>query len=127
SQKGIFTRLESTLADPSSAPKLSYNVLGVQQLHFPFTTEIGINGLVPQPPPPASSTIQQRVSKLEEEVQELRRSIVGLRGDVARSITDQSRLPPGCCPTRDAPDVGPATPAPQPHSCHTPPRRKREA
>ncbi|GJZ71483.1 hypothetical protein Tco_0635334 [Tanacetum coccineum] len=46
----------------------------------------------PQPPPPAPKTIQQRVSRLEEEVQELRQSIVGLRGDVARSITDQSRF-----------------------------------
>ncbi|GKF05462.1 hypothetical protein Tco_0036130 [Tanacetum coccineum] len=46
----------------------------------------------PQPPPPAPRTIQQRVSRLEEEVQELRQSIVGLRGDVARSITDQSRF-----------------------------------
>ncbi|GJT51605.1 hypothetical protein Tco_0977762 [Tanacetum coccineum] len=46
----------------------------------------------PQPPPPAPRTIQQRVSRLEEEVQELRRSIVGLRGDVVRPITDQSRF-----------------------------------
>ncbi|GJR78516.1 hypothetical protein Tco_0149301 [Tanacetum coccineum] len=46
----------------------------------------------PQPPPPAPRTIQQRVSRLEEEVQELRQSIVGLRGDVARLITDQSRF-----------------------------------
>nr|GEW87972.1 hypothetical protein [Tanacetum cinerariifolium] len=44
----------------------------------------------PQRPPPAPKTIQQRVSRLEEEVQELRRSIVGLRGDVVRSITNQS-------------------------------------
>nr|GEY91818.1 hypothetical protein [Tanacetum cinerariifolium] len=43
----------------------------------------------PQPPPPAPRTMQQRISKLEEEAQELRQSIVGLRGDVARSITDQ--------------------------------------
>nr|GEY96847.1 hypothetical protein [Tanacetum cinerariifolium] len=34
----------------------------------------------PQPPPPTPKTMQQRISKLEEEVQELRRSIVGLRG-----------------------------------------------
>ncbi|GKE73635.1 hypothetical protein Tco_1535676, partial [Tanacetum coccineum] len=43
----------------------------------------------PQPPPPAPKTMQLRISKLEEEVQELQRSVVGLQGDVARSITDQ--------------------------------------
>ncbi|GJR52938.1 hypothetical protein Tco_1403459 [Tanacetum coccineum] len=46
----------------------------------------------PQPPPPALRTIQQRVSRLEEEVQELQQSIVGLRGDFGRSITDQKRF-----------------------------------
>ncbi|GJV44800.1 hypothetical protein Tco_1429336 [Tanacetum coccineum] len=34
----------------------------------------------------------QWISRLEEEVQELRRSVVGLRGDVARSITDQGKF-----------------------------------
>ncbi|GKA27512.1 hypothetical protein Tco_0713680 [Tanacetum coccineum] len=46
----------------------------------------------PQPPPPALRTIQQRISRLEDEVQELQRSVVGLRGDVVRSITDQGRF-----------------------------------
>ncbi|GJX49733.1 hypothetical protein Tco_0276578 [Tanacetum coccineum] len=46
----------------------------------------------PQPPPPAPRTIQQMVSRLEEEVHELRQSIVRPRGDIARSITDQSRF-----------------------------------
>ncbi|GJU46552.1 hypothetical protein Tco_1203818 [Tanacetum coccineum] len=32
----------------------------------------------PQPPPPTPRTILQRIARLEEEVQELRRSIVGL-------------------------------------------------
>ncbi|GKD77422.1 hypothetical protein Tco_1340043 [Tanacetum coccineum] len=36
--------------------------------------------------------MQQRISRLEEEVQELRRSIMGLRGDVDISITDQGRF-----------------------------------
>ncbi|GJY78938.1 hypothetical protein Tco_0484739 [Tanacetum coccineum] len=43
----------------------------------------------PQPPPPVPRTMPQRIARLKEEVQELRRSIVGLRGDVDRSITDQ--------------------------------------
>ncbi|GKD89902.1 hypothetical protein Tco_1365409 [Tanacetum coccineum] len=46
----------------------------------------------PQPLPPALWTMQQRISRLEDEVQELRRSIVGLQGDVDRSITDQGRF-----------------------------------
>ncbi|GKA76960.1 hypothetical protein Tco_0783421, partial [Tanacetum coccineum] len=44
---------------------------------------------VPQPQPPAPRTMPQRIARLEEEVQELRRSIIGLLGDVDRSITDQ--------------------------------------
>ncbi|GJV23015.1 hypothetical protein Tco_1375710 [Tanacetum coccineum] len=46
----------------------------------------------PQPPPPAPRTMPQRIARLEEEVQELRRSIVGLRRDVERSIADQCRV-----------------------------------
>ncbi|GJX66197.1 hypothetical protein Tco_0300540 [Tanacetum coccineum] len=46
----------------------------------------------PQPPPAAPRTMPQRIARLEEEVHELRRSIVGLRGDVDRSITDQGRF-----------------------------------
>ncbi|GKD28586.1 hypothetical protein Tco_1239364 [Tanacetum coccineum] len=46
----------------------------------------------PQPLPPALWTMQQRISRLEDEVQELRRSIVRLQGDVDRSITDQGRF-----------------------------------
>ncbi|GJW00728.1 hypothetical protein Tco_1555979, partial [Tanacetum coccineum] len=46
----------------------------------------------PQPPPPAPRTMPQRIAKLEEEVQELRWSIVGMRGDVDRSITDQGKF-----------------------------------
>ncbi|GJS15969.1 hypothetical protein Tco_0410441 [Tanacetum coccineum] len=34
----------------------------------------------------------QRIMRLEEDVHELRQSIVGLRGDVDRSITEQSRF-----------------------------------
>nr|GEU90145.1 retrovirus-related Pol polyprotein from transposon TNT 1-94 [Tanacetum cinerariifolium] len=37
-------------------------------------------------------TMPKRIARLEEEVQELRRSIMGLRGDVDRSITNQIRF-----------------------------------
>ncbi|GJW04113.1 hypothetical protein Tco_1562969 [Tanacetum coccineum] len=46
----------------------------------------------PQPPHAAPKTMPQRIARLEEEVHELRWSIVGLRGDVERLITDQSRF-----------------------------------
>ncbi|GKA89851.1 hypothetical protein Tco_0811663, partial [Tanacetum coccineum] len=46
----------------------------------------------PQPPHAAPKTMPQRITRLEEEVHELQQSIVGLRGDVDRSITDQSRF-----------------------------------
>ncbi|GJU67348.1 hypothetical protein Tco_1253607 [Tanacetum coccineum] len=46
----------------------------------------------PQPPPTAPRTMPQRIARLEEEVHELRQSIVGLRRDVDRSTTDQGRF-----------------------------------
>ncbi|GJS70117.1 hypothetical protein Tco_0702958 [Tanacetum coccineum] len=46
----------------------------------------------PQPPQSAPRTIPQRIARLEDEVHELWWSIVGLRGDVDRSITDQGRF-----------------------------------
>ncbi|GKB41029.1 hypothetical protein Tco_0885971 [Tanacetum coccineum] len=42
----------------------------------------------PQPPHVAPGTMPQRIARLEEEVHKLRQSIVGLRGDVDRLITD---------------------------------------
>ncbi|GJZ80223.1 hypothetical protein Tco_0645217, partial [Tanacetum coccineum] len=46
----------------------------------------------PQPLHVTPRTMPQRIKRLEEEVHELRQSIVGLRGDVDRSITDQGRF-----------------------------------
>ncbi|GJT85086.1 hypothetical protein Tco_1066803 [Tanacetum coccineum] len=48
----------------------------------------------PQPPPPpvAAMTMSQRLWRLEEEMQGLRRDVVSLRGLVERSITDQGRF-----------------------------------
>ncbi|GJU16964.1 hypothetical protein Tco_1144930 [Tanacetum coccineum] len=46
----------------------------------------------PQPSHAAPRTISQRIARLDEEVHELRRSIMRLRGDVDRSITDQNRF-----------------------------------
>ncbi|GJW09459.1 hypothetical protein Tco_1575286 [Tanacetum coccineum] len=49
--------------------------------------------IVPQPPHAAPRTMPQRIARIEEEVHELRQSIVGLRGDVDRMVTDLGRLP----------------------------------
>ncbi|GKB71250.1 hypothetical protein Tco_0932662 [Tanacetum coccineum] len=50
--------------------------------------------------------------RLEEEVHELRRSIVGLREMLLDRSLIKAGLLPGCYPARDAPDVGLAMPAP---------------
>ncbi|GJR86300.1 reverse transcriptase domain-containing protein [Tanacetum coccineum] len=48
----------------------------------------------PQPPPPAPQprTMSQRIDRLEEEVREMQHSVVGLRGVVESSITEQTRV-----------------------------------
>ncbi|GJS62495.1 hypothetical protein Tco_0657279 [Tanacetum coccineum] len=48
----------------------------------------------PQPPPPlvAARTMPQRLGRLKEEVQGLRRDVKSLRGLVERSMTDQGRF-----------------------------------
>ncbi|GKE11757.1 hypothetical protein Tco_1415308 [Tanacetum coccineum] len=48
----------------------------------------------PQPPPPALQPrpISQMIDRLEEEVCEMRQSVVGLRGVVESSITEQTRV-----------------------------------
>ncbi|GKB46868.1 hypothetical protein Tco_0897621 [Tanacetum coccineum] len=46
----------------------------------------------PQPPPAAPRTMPQRIARLEEEVHELRQSIMGLRREVDRSISNQGRF-----------------------------------
>ncbi|GJY60320.1 hypothetical protein Tco_0460977, partial [Tanacetum coccineum] len=48
----------------------------------------------PQPPLPAPQprTMSQRIDRLEEEVRELRQSVVGLRGVIESSITEQTRV-----------------------------------
>ncbi|GKE57561.1 hypothetical protein Tco_1496746 [Tanacetum coccineum] len=48
----------------------------------------------PQPPPPAPQpwTMSQRIDRLEEEVREMRQSVVGLQGVVKSSITEQTRV-----------------------------------
>ncbi|GKE14868.1 hypothetical protein Tco_1422445, partial [Tanacetum coccineum] len=44
------------------------------------------------PPPPAARTMPQRLGRLEEEVQGLRRDVGSLHRLVERSITDQGRF-----------------------------------
>ncbi|GKE02044.1 hypothetical protein Tco_1390027 [Tanacetum coccineum] len=48
----------------------------------------------PPPPSPAPQprTMSQRIERLEEEVHDLRRDVVGMRGDVASFTTEQSRV-----------------------------------
>ncbi|GJZ03114.1 hypothetical protein Tco_0521075 [Tanacetum coccineum] len=46
----------------------------------------------PPPPPAAARTMPQRLGRLEEEVQGLRRDVGSLRGLVERSMTDQGRF-----------------------------------
>ncbi|GKG41555.1 hypothetical protein Tco_0473306, partial [Tanacetum coccineum] len=46
----------------------------------------------PPPPPVAARTMPQRLVKLEEEVQGLRRDVRSLRGLMERSMTDQGRF-----------------------------------
>ncbi|GKE69734.1 hypothetical protein Tco_1527806, partial [Tanacetum coccineum] len=47
---------------------------------------------LPPPPPAATRTVPQRLGRLEEEVQGLRRDVGSLRGLVKRSMTDQGRF-----------------------------------
>ncbi|GKD80005.1 hypothetical protein Tco_1342626 [Tanacetum coccineum] len=46
----------------------------------------------PPPPPPAARTMAQRLGRLEEDVQGLRRDVGSLRELVERSMTDQGRF-----------------------------------
>ncbi|GJU80235.1 hypothetical protein Tco_1282600 [Tanacetum coccineum] len=46
----------------------------------------------PPPPPAAARTMPQRLGRLEEEVQGLRRDVRSLHGLVERSLTDQGRF-----------------------------------
>nr|GEW23420.1 hypothetical protein [Tanacetum cinerariifolium] len=67
---------------------------------------------------PAKEGMPQRITRLKDEVYELHQDIVGLRGVVDKSITDQSRplIAPSSvahtCHTREAPDRGPIGPVP---------------
>ncbi|GKG01383.1 hypothetical protein Tco_0306088, partial [Tanacetum coccineum] len=46
----------------------------------------------PLPPPAHARTIPQRLGRLEEDVQGLRRDVGSLRGLVERSMTDQGQI-----------------------------------
>ncbi|GKE80204.1 hypothetical protein Tco_1550204 [Tanacetum coccineum] len=48
----------------------------------------------PPPPPPAPQprTMSQRIKRLEEEVNDLQRNVLGLRGDITSFTTKQSRV-----------------------------------
>ncbi|GJW24907.1 hypothetical protein Tco_0038718 [Tanacetum coccineum] len=46
----------------------------------------------PSPPAPQPQTMSQRIDRIKEEMRELRQSVVGLRGVVDSSITEQTRV-----------------------------------
>ncbi|GKD26796.1 hypothetical protein Tco_1233010 [Tanacetum coccineum] len=73
----------------------------------------------PPPPPPAPQprTMSQRIERLEEEVHDLRRDVMGLRGDVTSFTTDQSRVAQDC-PSRgvSGPGTGDASTFATPHT-----------
>ncbi|GJW87349.1 hypothetical protein Tco_0162689 [Tanacetum coccineum] len=46
----------------------------------------------PPPPSPQPRTMSQRIERLEDEVHDLRRDVMGLRGDVASFTTEHSRV-----------------------------------
>ncbi|GKC79557.1 hypothetical protein Tco_1130331 [Tanacetum coccineum] len=68
----------------ASAPKAAGDAPAVDEVARADPTPMQ----APQLPHSAPRTMPQRIARLEKEVHELRRSIVGLRGDVDRSITD---------------------------------------
>nr|GEW88728.1 hypothetical protein [Tanacetum cinerariifolium] len=80
----VAARLERQSDAAADAPRAAEDALAVDEGAQADLAPVQ----APQPPPPAPKTITQRIARLEEEVQELRWSIVGLRGDVDMSITD---------------------------------------
>ncbi|GKE18408.1 hypothetical protein Tco_1425985, partial [Tanacetum coccineum] len=101
--QGPERQLTATAGAPKDAEGAHDEIKGNQAVLAPVQA--------PQPPPAAQPrTMPWRIERLEEEVHELRQSIVGLRRVVDRSISDQSRpLTPLLsvvhrCPTRGVPD-----------------------
>ncbi|GJW61471.1 hypothetical protein Tco_0110806 [Tanacetum coccineum] len=87
---GILLLTSASLATPAGSPGATEDAPvadeGAQAIPTPVQA--------PQPPPPAPQhrTMSQRIERLEEEVREMRQSIVGLRGVVESSITEQTRV-----------------------------------
>nr|GEX67066.1 integrase, catalytic region, zinc finger, CCHC-type, peptidase aspartic, catalytic [Tanacetum cinerariifolium] len=70
--------------------------IGRLAAHFGLVGDQGLRAPVQAPhlPPiaPQARTMSQRIDRLEEEVHEMRQSVVGLRGVVESSITEQTRV-----------------------------------
>ncbi|GKA74252.1 hypothetical protein Tco_0780554, partial [Tanacetum coccineum] len=80
----ICMRVGDTWACVAPGPKRQPDAVALELLRMLLQL---MRVLKPQPSTPR--TITQRITRLEEEVQDLRWNIVGLRGDIDRSITDQ--------------------------------------
>ncbi|GKD17524.1 hypothetical protein Tco_1206682 [Tanacetum coccineum] len=66
--------------------------IGSLAMHFGL--EIPAPAQAPSPPPPAPHpwTMSQRIERIEDEVHDLRRDVVGLRGVIESFTTEQSRV-----------------------------------
>nr|GEY44154.1 hypothetical protein [Tanacetum cinerariifolium] len=85
--EGLMGLSMITPGDPEDAEGTHDEIEGDQAILAPMQ--------VPQPPLTAAQTeaMPQRIARVEEEVRELRQSIMRLHGVIDRSITDQSRFP----------------------------------
>ncbi|GKE02514.1 hypothetical protein Tco_1390497, partial [Tanacetum coccineum] len=72
---------------------LTTEILGGLTVIAPELSIIDMAELPPPPPPPAAArTVPQRLGRLEEDVQRLRRDVGSLRRLIERSMTDQGRF-----------------------------------
>ncbi|GJT59145.1 uncharacterized mitochondrial protein-like protein [Tanacetum coccineum] len=96
----IYTRYDNTWAWVAQGPERQQAAaVGTPEAgeDAQGAEEVALEILAPAPaqaPPPAPQprTMSQRIERLEGEVYDLRRDVVGLRGDVARFTIDQTRV-----------------------------------
>ncbi|GJR59817.1 putative reverse transcriptase domain-containing protein [Tanacetum coccineum] len=77
----------------TGAPAVAKDALAVDEGDQAVPAPVQAPQQPPPPPPPAAArTVPQRLGRLEEDVQGLRRDVGSLRGLVERSMTDQGRF-----------------------------------